>query len=305
MLFILGFSYLGREMYRFGLCRMQLGFLDGKMEVLDWERGLGIEMSQDVIVSIIVVSFQAGDKLRATVESVLAQSEKRFEVIVKDGGSTDGSVEALPIDERIHVFVEKDQGIYDAMNQAIGYARGAYLLFLNCGDYLFDQNTLEKVGRQLKGSGIFYGHTFNRKLNAEVTMNGSMSGFSCYRHIPCHQACFYARELFEERGYDTKYRIRADYEHFLWCYFEKKVNVLFLDQVVSSYEGDGFSEQKENIERDKEEHREITLRYMGWKRVLWYQFLLVISLVHVRRFFGNSPVFAKGYNRVKKIFYKV
>ena len=155
-------------------------------------------MSQDVIVSIIVVSFQAGDKLRATVESVLAQSEKRFEVIVKDGGSTDGSVEALPIDERIHVFVEKDQGIYDAMNQAIGYARGAYLLFLNCGDYLFDQNTLEKVGRQLKGSGIFYGHTFNRKLNAEVTMNGSMSGFSCYRHIPCHQACFYAREMFEK-----------------------------------------------------------------------------------------------------------
>lgn len=262
-------------------------------------------MSQDVIVSIIVVSFQAGDKLRATVESVLAQSEKRFEVIVKDGGSTDGSVEALPIDERIHVFVEKDQGIYDAMNQAIGYARGAYLLFLNCGDYLFDQNTLEKVGRQLKGSGIFYGHTFNRKLKAEVTMNGSMSGFSCYRHIPCHQACFYARELFEERGYNTEYRIRADYEHFLWCYFEKKVNVLFLDQVVSSYEGDGFSEQKENMERDKEEHREITLRYMGWKRVLWYQFLLVISLVHVRRFFGNSPVFAKGYNRVKKIFYKV
>ena len=84
--------------------------------------------------SIIVVCLNAGEKLHKTLESVLRQSYTGFEILVKDGMSTDGSIEALPQEDAIRVVRQKDKSIYDAMNQAILLAEGDYLLFLNCGD---------------------------------------------------------------------------------------------------------------------------------------------------------------------------
>ena len=74
--------------------------------------------------SIIVVALNAGEKLKETVDSVLNQTWQDYEIVVKDGGSKDGSVDALPEDERIKVYVEKDTGIYEAMNQAVAKAKG-------------------------------------------------------------------------------------------------------------------------------------------------------------------------------------
>lgn len=87
--------------------------------------------------SIVVVSLNPGEKLVPTLKSVLDQDYGNFEIIIKDGGSTDGSVEKLeelPADSRIRFFREPDKGIYDGMNQALAHARGRFLLFLNCGD---------------------------------------------------------------------------------------------------------------------------------------------------------------------------
>ena len=72
-----------------------------------------------MLFSIITVCFNAGDKLKNTLENILAQTFNDFEIIVKDGGSSDGSLDAILKDERIKVFSEKDKGIYDAMNVAV------------------------------------------------------------------------------------------------------------------------------------------------------------------------------------------
>ena len=76
-----------------------------------------------MIFSILVVCLNPGDKLRHTIESVLEQTESDYEILVKDGGSTDGCMAMLPQDERIRVVSQKDLGIYDAMNQAVAQAR--------------------------------------------------------------------------------------------------------------------------------------------------------------------------------------
>ena len=105
-------------------------------------------MRQHIIYSIIVVCLNSGPRLRDTIESILNQTYKNFEVIVKDGGSSDGSVEALLKecdDERIHVYTQKDTGIYDAMNQAVRLAQGEYYLFLNTGDSFYDDTVLRKI----------------------------------------------------------------------------------------------------------------------------------------------------------------
>ncbi len=63
--------------------------------------------------SIITPCYQPGNRLAATVQSVLSQSFGDFEMIIKDAGSTDGSLEIIPADPRIRVIQCKDSGIYD------------------------------------------------------------------------------------------------------------------------------------------------------------------------------------------------
>ena len=87
-------------------------------------------------ISVITVCLNSGEKLSATLDSILGQGCQDVEVILKDGGSTDGSVErwkqenaSRPGAERVRIIVEEDRGIYDAMNQAVAHAAGDFLLF--------------------------------------------------------------------------------------------------------------------------------------------------------------------------------
>lgn len=104
--------------------------------------------------SIIVVCLNGGEKLHKTIQSILDQTEEDYEIIVKDGGSADGSVEKLIADmgladedavhwskdgfvdeagresaagKHLKIYKEKDSGIYDAMNQAVAHASGKYI----------------------------------------------------------------------------------------------------------------------------------------------------------------------------------
>lgn len=263
--------------------------------------------------SIIVVCYNAGEKLADTVDSILKQSYKEYEVIIKDGGSTDGSLSKVPIDGRIHVTSCKDAGIYDAMNQAISMAKGAYYLFLNCGDSFYENKVLEEAsgiiaegahGKDGKKSLIYYGDTYNEQEQTIIFMNAKITPFTCYRHIPCHQACFYAKELFEERQYDTSYLVRADYEHFLWSYFCKQANPQHLGFAVANYEGGGFSESKKNHRKDMYEHKKITEKYMSKRQLLLYRLIMALTLVPLRRFLSRQKYFSGIYNGVKKVLYR-
>ena len=71
-------------------------------------------MQQHILYSIIVVCLNSGQRLCDTIESILNQTYEDYEVIVKDGGSSDGSVERLMEvcdDKRIHVHTRQDTGI--------------------------------------------------------------------------------------------------------------------------------------------------------------------------------------------------
>ena len=62
--------------------------------------------------SIIVVCLNPGDKLNQTLDSILSQTCRDYEIVVKDGGSRDGSVETMRTDSRIRLYREKDGSIY-------------------------------------------------------------------------------------------------------------------------------------------------------------------------------------------------
>lgn len=280
--------------------------------------------------SIVVVCLNPGRRLDETLESIAGQTFTDYEIIVKDGGSKDGSIERLK--ERmpelmkngisIRLYEEKDNGIYDAMNQALRYCAGDFILFLNCGDLFYQNTVLEQLaegikkeeadagkdnrkgGRQKKYLRIYYGNIYEKITNAIVSSNPHMDGFACYRNIPCHQCCIYDKELFAERGYNTAYRVRADYEHFLWSFYVKKAVPIYLPVTVASYEGGGFSETAANRKVSWQEHKEITEKYMSGGEIFEYRFLLFITLAPLRTKIAQSKSLSGVYNRLKRFLYR-
>ena len=93
------------------------------------------------MVSVIIYSYNAEDRLRQCVESVLMQTYESFEIIIIDDGSSDlSAVKALQLadeDYRIQVYCHaKRTGPANAKNNGIYYASGNYLLFLDSNDCL-------------------------------------------------------------------------------------------------------------------------------------------------------------------------
>ena len=270
--------------------------------------------------SIVVVCLNPGNKLIDTVNSILAQQYGNYEIIIKDGGSTDGSLEHLPADSRIRLSVFKDSGIYDAMNQALPLITGQYVLFLNCGDLFYDDQVLAKMAKVIENkkaadiSGnrqtykekirIFYGNQYNELQKCVIYSAPEVNDFTCYRNVPCHQVCFYDTRLFEERGYDTKYKVRADYEHFLYCIYDRKAEAVYAENLIARYEGGGFSETAENRRCSAREHDEITRHYLGHEKVLRYKAMMLVTLAPLRTKLAENEKYAESYNKVKTAVYK-
>lgn len=261
--------------------------------------------------SIIIVSLNPGQRLRDTLDSIKKQKYKDYEVILKDGGSIDGSLDNLEDyqDINLKIYIEPDKGIYDAMNQALAKASGEFVYFLNCGDYFVSEYVLEKVGQVISDSNydrnvIFYGNIYERRTKEEISSNPSLNGFGLYRNVPCHQACFYDRELISEHPFETEYKVRADYEQFLWCYYKKGASLKCMDIVICDYEGDGFSETKEHLKLSKKEHKKITDIYMDRTDVIKYKCILLITLAPLRTKIARNPKTAAIYNKLKKRLYE-
>lgn len=275
-------------------------------------------MSQEINYSILVVCLNAGQRLLDTIDSIINQTYQNYEIIIKDGQSTDGSVEQVKSRYaeqmgRIRIISQRDSGIYDAMNQACTYAKGDYYLFLNTGDSFADEYVLEKItvgiiGKQaLLGTypDIVYGNMYHKALDSVIYAAPEINDFTCYRNVPCHQTCFYHKHMFAERGYEQKYNVRADYEHFLWCFYEKKARICYLPVMTAAYEGGGYSETKEHRKQSAQQHKEITQRYMGKSKVLKYRLIMLLTLAPLRSAIAENKYLSGIYNGLKTMIYRL
>lgn len=286
--------------------------------------------------SIIIVCLNPGDKLADTLKSVEKQTFHDFEVIVKDGLSDDGSLsyaydlqkawekeqgssEETDAGQRgkagtgngrnvrgLAVVCKKDAGIYDAMNQAVRETKGKYVYFLNCGDVLASETVLEKMAAFISGrEGIFYGDIRERLTGQRVASNPHIDAFACYRNVPCHQACFYTKELLLAHPFEARYKVRADYEQFLWCFFEnrRKTDFFYNNMIIADYEGGGFSETRESRRLSAKEHREITGRYMSPGQLFKFRLIMILTLSHFRTYLAENERTAGVYNWLKGIVY--
>ena len=270
---------------------------------------------QTKFFSIIVVALNPGERLEKTLRSILEQTFSDYEVIIKDGGSKDGSADFIKEEgilekyPQIRMITQPDKSIYDGMNQAVAYAEGKYVQFLNCGDLFYDKDVLKKTAEFIRtqekadAPAIFYGNQYNLLQDSIVTSAPQINDFTCFRNVPCHQVCFYDRRLFEKRAYLPEYTVRADYEHFLYSVYEEKTLTFSMPVIVCVYEGGGYSETKENRKRSAIQHKEITSKYLGRKAVK-YRLIMLLTLSGLRGKIAESPHLSKFYNALKSAIYK-
>ncbi len=275
--------------------------------------------------SIVVVCLNPGEKLKKTLDSIENQSFGDYEVIVKDGGSDhrelaparelEKKFQGCAEKRRALVIVKKDAGIYDAMNQAVFQAAGRYIYFLNCGDCFYSGDVLEKMADFIReweaetGPGIFYGNIYERLTGQQVVSNPHMDAFGCYRNVPCHQACFYDRRLLLAHPFETGYQVRADYEQFLWCFFQgkevfgEKVSFRYREFLIADYEGGGFSETKRNRKTSAKEHRVITEKYIPRGQLFRFRLVMLLTLAPLRTQLAKNKRTAGVYNWFKRVLY--
>lgn len=107
---------------------------------MDFEGKGSQEQLQADLISIVVPVYNVADYLRRCLDSILKQTHDRFEVILVNDGSTDGSAaicqEYLARDSRIRLVHQENQGPSAARNRGIQLAQGEYLTFVDADDFL-------------------------------------------------------------------------------------------------------------------------------------------------------------------------
>ena len=225
------------------------------------------------MISIITINKNNAEGLKQTIKSVIDQTYRLVDFIVVDGDSTDGSKQV--VDEfkgQLAVALsEPDTGIYNAMNKGIRMAKGDYLLFLNSGDKLLNNDVLTNIAPLLNTADIISGNIViedekgitHRCLSQDEISWRYFSAMSLY-----HQATFISKKTFDTYGlYDERFKLGGDYEFFIRIFFKYNASYKHIPEFVSYFKSDGISNNSAYAELNKKE-AQLAREYNLSKQVL-------------------------------------
>ena len=205
-------------------------------------------------LSIITINYNNRDGLSRTIDSIIRQTCKEFEWIVIDGDSTDGSIELIRQNEQ-HIsywISEPDKGIYNAMNKGLQQAHGEYCLFLNSGDWLAKNNSLDEVLPLLSGDiyvarSLYYNGREIKGKSRQLAQNTFSASTIARESLP-HQSTFIKTSLLcNAGGYDETYRLLADWAFFLQSALSGTTEFVFTDICTTIYDTRGLSATKRTL----------------------------------------------------------
>ena len=181
-----------------------------------------------IMISIITATYNSAETINDTIKSVLCQTNKDFEYIIVDGGSTDETIDIVKSCEsefsgRLKWVSEKDKGIYDAMNKGIKMASGDIIGILNSDDFYTDEDVLQTVADNFLNHSVdaIYGdiHFVHEGNLGKCVRYYSSKMFSPFwlrfGFMPAHPSFYCKREVFDKSGlYRLDYKIGSDYTRF-------------------------------------------------------------------------------------------
>ncbi len=198
-------------------------------------------------MSVIVATLNSAGTLAACIDSVSAQEGVSVELLVIDGGSTDGTVQILEAkDDSIAYWKSApDRGVYSAWNKALGRATGRWVCFLGSDDRFAGPEVLKRLAEAGERDAADLVCSRVRYERSEKTGNlvigqpwswRKMSSFMCV----AHPGLLHRRELFSRFGpFSEEFRIAGDYEFLLRL--GPDATTAFVDEVTVEVGGAGLS----------------------------------------------------------------
>jgi len=227
--------------------------------------------------SIVTPSFRNSEWLKLCIASVADQQGVELEHIVQDSCSDDGTQDWLPRDPRVKAFIEKDGGMYDAVNRGYRRATGDILAYLNCDE------------QYLPGALATVKKFFEENPRVEVLLAGSIvtdgeGNYICHRQAMTPDlrqiwfrfpiltsGIFIRRKVIQERGlcFDPQWRDLGDF-HWMLALMKNNVPMAAMNEFTSAFADTGDNMNlKPNAIREKNETAQMVPFGVRLLKPLW------------------------------------
>ena len=199
-------------------------------------------------ISIITASSNSIKTIIYTINSIKSQSYKNIEHIIVDNKSEDGTYEIIKKYKRnnkkhtVKLIIEKDNGIYDAINKGILHSTGKYICILNSDDIFQSNETIKNIVKKInfeKNTDVFFfclvyfskdNFSKIKRYYASINFKKWMINIGL---IPPHPAAIIKKSIYDKYGlYDKSYKIAGDFEFFIRLFQIKNLKYKKFDDTI-------------------------------------------------------------------------
>jgi|WetSurMetagenome_2_1015567.scaffolds.fasta_scaffold151592_2 glycosyltransferase involved in cell wall biosynthesis len=218
--------------------------------------------------SIITPSYNQGQFIKDTIESVISQQYNNIEHIVIDGGSTDNTIGILKEYSHLKWFSDSDNGPANAINKGVRIAKGDIIAWINSDDY-YEENVFCDIANIFEKNpeiNFVYGNlTFvneiKKILRIEKTERYDVRNFIHKNADGLRQPCsFFKKRLFEKvNGLDENLKCVFDYDLFIKMLLI--TNPYYLDKNIAYYRDYGSTLTRKNLKTQGIEIIKVARKY--------------------------------------------
>lgn len=244
-------------------------------------------------ISVITAIYNNHTTISDAINSIFTQKDVDLELIVIDGGSTDGSLDILQkYSKSLTVFVsEPDQGIYDALNKGINLAKGDIIGFLHSDDLLATDQVLNRIASAFADPTIdaVYGDLlYVTQQDTDKVVRYWRSGNFTPKKLkkgwmPPHPTFYVRSKIYKQFGtFDLSYKIAADYDCILRFLGRGAIRCHYIPEILVKMRVGGVSNRslKNIIQKSLEDYRALCSNNVGGG---WTLFLK--NILKIRQFF--------------------
>ena len=197
--------------------------------------------------------------------------------------------------------LNKNTGIYDAMNQAIVQCAGEYTFFLNVGDKFYDSQSLSYIlAKSSFRADVLYSPYIYRDCIIQYPKNLTRGFF--FRSALCHQAYFLKTRILKKHKFNLDYRVLADHDLLLRCQHSSSITFEKIDRPLTKLALMGFSAN--NVKIKNRERKALEIEHFSSTEITYFSIFTWLSMRPLRNYLMKNRVFYTLYNGIKNRFYK-